>query len=60
MVVWQGSTAPVISGVPPGDSTARCPLNRGLRQQVGDGKIFVWPIKDAVRIRTGERGREAV
>lgn len=28
--------------------------------QVGDGKIFVLPIEEAVRIRTGERGVEAV
>ena len=27
---------------------------------VGDGKIFVLPVDDAFRIRTGERGREAV
>ncbi len=27
---------------------------------VGDGKIFVIPIDDAVRIRTGERGDEAL
>jgi nitrogen regulatory protein P-II 1 len=26
----------------------------------GDGKIFIWPIQDVVRIRTGERGREAI
>ncbi|MBM4411647.1 MAG: P-II family nitrogen regulator [Chloroflexi bacterium] len=26
----------------------------------GDGKILVVPVEDAVRIRTGERGREAV
>ncbi|MCL6477892.1 MAG: P-II family nitrogen regulator [Peptococcaceae bacterium] len=26
----------------------------------GDGKIFVAPVMDAVRIRTGERGEEAV
>ena len=26
----------------------------------GDGKIFVCPILDAVRIRTGERGQEAI
>jgi len=26
----------------------------------GDGKIFIWPIEDVVRIRTGERGRQAV
>ncbi len=27
---------------------------------IGDGKIFVCPIKDAIRIRTGERGEEAI
>lgn len=27
---------------------------------VGDGKIFVLPLDDAVRIRTGERGSEAI
>lgn len=26
----------------------------------GDGKIFVLPVYDAVRIRTGERGEEAL
>lgn len=26
----------------------------------GDGKIFVLPVSDAMRIRTGERGEEAV
>ncbi len=28
--------------------------------QVGDGKIFVSEIKDAYRIRTGEKGRETL
>ena len=28
--------------------------------QVGDGKIFVSPVSDAVRIRTGERGPAAI
>ncbi len=28
--------------------------------RIGDGKIFVMPVTDAVRIRTGERGEEAV
>jgi nitrogen regulatory protein P-II 1 len=26
----------------------------------GDGKIFIYPIEDAVRISTGERGKEAI
>src|SRR5207249_10336138 len=28
--------------------------------KIGDGKIFVIPIEEAVRIRTGERGSDAV
>jgi nitrogen regulatory protein P-II 1 len=28
--------------------------------RIGDGKIFVLPMEDAVRIRTGEHGKEAV
>ena len=27
---------------------------------VGDGKIFIYEVEDAVRIRTGERGHEAL
>ena len=27
---------------------------------IGDGKIFVQPLEDVVRIRTGERGRDAI
>ena len=32
----------------------------GPEGQVGDGKIFVLPLEDCVRIRTGERGSEAI
>ena len=28
--------------------------------RIGDGKIFVSPIDDAVRIRTGETGKDAI
>jgi nitrogen regulatory protein P-II 1 len=28
--------------------------------QVGDGIIFVYPVEDVIRIRTNERGREAL
>ena len=28
--------------------------------KIGDGKIFVIPVEDAVRIRTGEHGTEAL
>lgn len=27
---------------------------------IGDGKIFIYPVADVVRIRTGERGKDAV
>ena len=26
----------------------------------GDGKIFIYPVEDAVRVSTGERGKEAI
>ena len=32
----------------------------GEEGQIGDGKIFVLPMDDCVRIRTGERGPEAI
>ncbi len=28
--------------------------------KIGDGKIFVSPVEEAIRIRTGERGEEAL
>jgi nitrogen regulatory protein P-II 1 len=35
-------------------------LNAAKTGKIGDGKIFVTPVEEAVRIRTGERGAEAV
>lgn len=32
----------------------------GPTGQIGDGKIFVLPLEDCIRIRTGERGSEAI
>ena len=28
--------------------------------RIGDGKIFVYPLQDVIRIRTGESGADAV
>jgi len=28
--------------------------------EIGDGKIFIYTLKDVIRIRTGESGREAI
>jgi nitrogen regulatory protein P-II 1 len=32
----------------------------GEQGEIGDGKIFVLPLEDCIRIRTGERGNEAI
>lgn len=32
----------------------------GEKGEIGDGKIFVLPLEDCIRIRTGERGGEAI
>ncbi len=28
--------------------------------KIGDGKIFLFPVEEVIRIRTGERGRDAI
>ena len=36
-------------------------ISKGIRTgNYGDGKIFVYPVEDASRIRTGERGKIAL
>jgi nitrogen regulatory protein P-II 1 len=32
----------------------------GPQGRIGDGKIFILPLEDCIRIRTGERGPEAI
>ena len=44
---------PTISAIIKGGRT-------GDQGQIGDGKIFVLPLDDCIRIRTGERGSEAI
>jgi nitrogen regulatory protein P-II 1 len=44
---------PTISAIIKGGRT-------GEHGQIGDGKIFVLPLDDCIRIRTGERGSEAI
>jgi nitrogen regulatory protein P-II 1 len=41
------------------ENSARGVLD-GEDGRLGDGKIFVLPLEDCVRIRTGERGPEAI
>ncbi len=42
------------------DKVVEAILTHGKTGKIGDGKIFVLPVEDAYRIRTGEQGREAI
>jgi nitrogen regulatory protein P-II 1 len=35
-------------------------LGAAATGRIGDGKIFISPIEDVIRIRTGERGSDAI
>jgi nitrogen regulatory protein P-II 1 len=35
-------------------------MEKARTGRIGDGKIFVIPVEETVRIRTGERGKDAV
>jgi nitrogen regulatory protein PII len=35
-------------------------LEKAHTGQIGDGKIFIIPVEEVVRIRTGETGKEAI
>jgi len=35
-------------------------VNTAATGRIGDGKIFIVPLEEAIRIRTGERGPDAV
>jgi nitrogen regulatory protein P-II 1 len=34
--------------------------NAAKTGRIGDGKIFIMPIDEVIRIRTGERGEDAI
>ena len=42
------------------DDTLRAITEAAQSGRIGDGKIFVLPVETAVRIRTGETGRDAL
>ncbi len=42
------------------EKTVAAILNAAQTGEVGDGRIFITPIDDAIRIRTGERGEIAL
>jgi nitrogen regulatory protein P-II 1 len=42
------------------DRTVEAIENAARTGRIGDGKIFVLPIEQAIRIRTGDRGQDAI
>ena len=42
------------------DKTIKAIIDSGATDRVGDGKIFVLPIEEAYRIRTGEKGNKSL
>jgi nitrogen regulatory protein P-II 1 len=50
----------VVTPVDRAESVVQAIAGAARTGEVGDGKVFVLPVEDAVRIRTGERGDEIV
>ncbi len=50
VVVADSMVVPVIEAIEKAGKTGR----------IGDGKIFVYELEEAIRIRTGERGEDAI
>lgn len=42
------------------ERTVESIINAARTGRIGDGKIFISPVEDAIRIRTGERGKDAL
>ncbi|MET0269414.1 MAG: P-II family nitrogen regulator [Sphingomonas sp.] len=42
------------------ERTLEAIANAAQTGRIGDGKIFVIPVEEAIRIRTGERGSDAI
>jgi nitrogen regulatory protein P-II 1 len=52
----------VESVVPPGmvEAAVEAIVGAARTGDIGDGRVFVYPVEEAIRIRTGERGQETV
>lgn len=50
VVVQASQVSEVVAGI----------MEKAQTGQIGDGKIFILPIEEAIRIRTGETGIEAI
>lgn len=42
------------------DAAIEAILQAAHTGRIGDGKIFITPVEEAIRVRTGERGTEAI
>lgn len=42
------------------DAAVNAIISSARTGKIGDGKIFITPIEDAIRIRTGERAQQAI
>ena len=42
------------------DKTINAIIRGAKEGEIGDGKIFILDLKECIRIRTGERGKEAI
>jgi nitrogen regulatory protein P-II 2 len=42
------------------DATVRAIQEAARTGEIGDGKIFIYALEDVIRIRTNERGKEAI
>ncbi len=50
LVVWDEEVARVVHAI----------IKSSRTGEIGNGKIFVYPVEQVVRVRTGERGKEAI
>ena len=42
------------------DRTVEAIMQAAHTGRIGDGKIFVSPVEEAIRVRTGEKGKDAI
>ena len=42
------------------DKTIKAIIDSGATDRIGDGKIFILPVDEAYRIRTGEKGNKSL
>ncbi len=42
------------------DDVVEAIQNAARTGRIGDGKIFIMPLENVIRVRTGERGKEAI